>query len=1579
MTNTLKTSLRRLNKYLDKSAENLPILENQYRELADLIGMPEDGTNFGHNIYKLLLATEPFESKINVKNSLKLLQAIKDKLEENQQAFLPRFPEKNKTSRSPYSTSEYPIYKEIDYLPAEIENFDPEYYLQLQCIRLSVNLRMLGKYKSNQFHPFFKNYKDLIAELLGHYPEELNLELASSYKHFILFVETNGDDISSLGTSAEELVNYVLHATLHNHKTPRQPSSNRKIPGDSLSKSTPKVDATPSENNIKRPTSDRNNLRGLIARGQSSAARKLIGNYDIGSDGDRSIVILKAPKDDLPNDGTESDYEDITREQIELEEKIEDEPLSKAWNQRAAKRSMLKTINRAQFLKQDWNALTTIERDQIVEEALSELNSTNEVSIGAFSAIFTLTTGSEPMAWGSWLFCEHPNTPYLNLERGCYSHYCEFEEGRWEPNSDQLPKLEHPTHHNELVELPIEDHLLSFLRQKFQGQTTVAEIFQFEVKELQDQTDEWIKSTIKKLNTSRWFTTKRVRDDLFFQVMFNHHDEPMANHICAQNIYEMPMGVTYAQFTQSQLLETYLAVQHPKLSFSNTPRLQADGAVGSWLQPSRNFLKDFVQNLKLQYEVSLQGITSSASIEQVVSTHNAFVNYLLFSGFVGTSTRHNDDPFPHKHAFLMALNAVLVTDKVIGYENETRVSIFPDNFKQLIHSYQEQLKSLRFWLAALGYQKQAGLVLSAESFEQQKIPYVFYLDFKGVGLTITSITRDVLDQKMPDFGLPWNFGRHLRATWLRELSISPEFINYDLGHIRVGEQPHASYSLLSVPLIKDTLLPAVNQIFDELGITPIDAMPFKQRYPAKIDIDDSVSPRELGYQKRKRKRLEGIVSDKEVVKTALADVAIEAPQNLTEKKLEKALTKIMEANPQNLIKTLNLFARITSSVIRKQRLDIKTPSKLFKVKAEPSIFTDQSFHLIHQAKVIRDELESLMLHQPDITKLKTKLLLQKDYIWKTIFSIISHSMITSKPLIKELLYGIRRQDFMYSQQDKIVHVQLRHTNGQVYKKVPLHPVTGMLALRLGTDFGFPEHFVIKSWANSNSLEIGLKLLNASQLFTNPITLSSFLRACRELAKVSMPGYVCAKLDGRSGYGSYSEKVSARIEKDIHQHLPSEKLKLTSQNSDPQPASSSEWLHSVKNAYLKKPNGFLELKQLRKDLNALMRESIDKEALKTALESKWKNRDEDNALPQMAYLLMHWLRFMAENTRGQNRGVTYIYSRFNYLSKDLIEQFYGLNLLKMSAQQRREIYQEIIDLRENGQDTRKEGLLLFDQFLQAQCGLSKIQSSSLEALSEEHIDANLVTQEEYQQIFDLLAEQSEPAALLFQLKWCFGDRPSEIPFITQKDLTINQREGYITIKNHPQRGLKTSASKRLLLMRLTEIQTGHLTPLTDTQNNAVFNNTDELLETIVKAIRQVTDDSSLSIRNLRHGVATRWLRTLTDSIYFNKNNANMSDSFTADLGGSLITRRAIFMVSRNLGHGGPSTFLYHYSHEHETTIGNLYQNLVDSTRKSKFYSIITGISDSAVRKQLSRRKPLDGLVCNKDSQVLDVFWKKIKKS
>jgi len=131
---------------LEGDSTQIDNLYERYQKLSDFIGIPEDGANFGRNIDKLLLVMEPLRSRHNGEIHLELLDSISNYLVSKEQKTL-RFTEKNKTSKAPYSTANFPIYKEIDYLPDHIERYSVEQYLQLQFIRIAIELRYLDKYK----------------------------------------------------------------------------------------------------------------------------------------------------------------------------------------------------------------------------------------------------------------------------------------------------------------------------------------------------------------------------------------------------------------------------------------------------------------------------------------------------------------------------------------------------------------------------------------------------------------------------------------------------------------------------------------------------------------------------------------------------------------------------------------------------------------------------------------------------------------------------------------------------------------------------------------------------------------------------------------------------------------------------------------------------------------------------------------------------------------------------------------------------------------------------------------------------------------------------------------------------------------------------------------------------------------------------------------------------------------------------------------------------------------------------------------------------------------------------------------
>jgi integrase len=1505
-----------LKEYLELPEDDKTV-ETSLKKLVELIGIPNSLTNLGVNVFKLWMLIEGLPIDKDLSCISDFLTKLKDEMLSEEDEALNFLEIKNKTMKSPSSKSLYPIFNKIDRLPPEnLSDLSLFYKTSFNIIRLVIHLRVLDKYSASYFSDFLNNLDACLNKLLD---SEISIHLKdiNSYTSFLQFIGDNSRVISEI---SPELIKF--HSIIIN-------SSHKPI--------------------------------AAHTRKNHSFEEKFINsildNKDIEQD--ENTLLISIP----PREPSGSEFDSISEENecvIAIPEvKINGESVSRARNLHAAKRTKVKTLNRAQFLNFDWNQLTPIELNKLVDNALNEIKQFElNKNLGAFGALMTLTLGAEVLHWSYWKLSKDAQLPYLDIDSGVFHHYCEFEEKRWVPDSNQLSKLEDKTHHDELVTLPLEKHLLEALKSlEKNGANTVNELLQISPEALHDITDAWIKKTIQELGSSRWFTQKRVRDYLFFAIMSKTLDEPLASHICAQNTYQIPTGSSYATFKSSKILETYLSVQHPKLEFFEHENKEPY-SVGSWLVPDEDFLRSFLSELYLRYENSIGSLNKNSSLDVIIETHNQLIDYLIITGFIATSHRPFDDPFPRLADFLFELNSVLITDKVIGIENETRPSYFGTVFSQSVQNYLVHLKNLQFWLAALKQNTAAGKVLSATSDDNQLVPLMFYLDLDTKNTVhFKSITQKKLSSRMPGFGLPWNFGRHIRASYFREKGVPVEYINYDFGHIGPGEQPHASYSPLSLKDISEVIIPIVDQLFEKFAIQAIEPMPFKQRFPPAIEIPLNEPVMQLGFQKRKANRLKSQKSDKDIIKKALNEISFHDTKSLTDNKLESAYKIILKERPQNLIKTINIFTRIVSSAINNHNLELNKPSRLYELSIERSVFSDKSSNRINLAKKIKIAFEKLLV-SISVPIEKVTVTHQNVALSSFVLSLIIHSHWTSKTLISKVITALSNEDYIWIESKSAFLVNFRDANNEVYKRIPIDSLSALLALRL-MDIGFSKTFNFKDWHQSKAI-IDCTRQIATLISTPSLTLNKVIEASQEYAKILYTGIICSKLSGRSGYGSLDDAALVRV---------LENRKIDRKNREPENKNDISLPLTQHCVDLKKPsliknhnpNKLNNTKKFRQSLNAILNTASSKEKLKSLLVQKYIDYSSLDDATQVGLLLNGWLVFLAhqKNRSTDLLAISTIKKLFDYISVFLNEQFINQDVFSLATEALVDNYQQIVELRNTGQNTRKEGILSFHAFLVSEYEFLKINPDALEAIAEEYIDANFLTIEEQNKINEKLSSENNALQTteLFNLYCGFGLRPSEAIFRSNKDLAISGRNSYLIVKNNHLGKLKNTASKRLLPFKFTNVNLEFLAVDVDQlskNTDSILTNAESDQSTIVAAMREVTGDSNLSLRNLRHTCATKWLQDL-HRLMKNELDDNLKDLHVNEFNTAFKTRRLTFLISRLLGHGGPSTFLYHYSHGHEFIIADFIERNQSFTDKSVFYESVFELKQSTIRQWKKREK------------------------
>lgn len=1268
----------------------------------------------------------------------------------------------------------------------------------------------------------------------------------------------------------------------------------------------------------------------------------------------RSTTIRPIPiaEEVLP---AESVFEDAPDIELHPIEKIDDQPTSFKRAKKAASEKRFRDAMTAQFLKSDRKRLTELELNRICEHVINELETQGGNQIVAFSVLLTLTTGAEPLFWCDWRCAPSQDAPYIDLELGTVVHYAQADGGFWKPDEIQQTKLIPVT---DRVSLPLEERLLAYLKSHGLVQAqTLSEILGQTGEELDSACTEWIKKLFS--DSSRWFTIKRVRYYLYQNIMTQTLDETLASHITVQPTYKIPASNSYTAVSQQRLYETFCNALPSIFNFAKPA--QPNLLVGSKLQVRLDFLQSFLTERLQRYSDALAELSHRSTLTDIINAHNLFIDYAALVGFIHTSHRPQEDPWARPSDFLSNLHGVFITDKVTGVHNVTRLSYFGSHFRLLLENYHKHLKNLAYWLTHFDLPIEALRVASLldEPNEDAFAPYFFYLEQSKSALSFVSITSNQLYKRMPEFGLPWNFGRHLRASYFQANNVPAEYINYDFGHVGIGQQPFGDYSALKPADIEAVIKPVVDKLSDELNIQVALPMPFKQ---SKLALPDKalLTPDHavvLGFTKRQQKREKKAKSDHEIIRTIQQKYfSDENSEHLTQQDLEKALDVIYSRSPVHLVKTLNLFSRLCNGFIAKHNLELSPPSRLIELKNEVSTFTPDSGNLIARAIKIRHRLPNRLEQFNSGNTLKERL---NDALAKLVLTLNFYSLLSCPKTLKPLLIAIKENDkFWFNNR---LHINLRH-KGRVYRMIPIDHLSAALVVQI-KDLVRPNTPTKRFYLEE--IEPVLFIMT-EKLFNERLSVKKLAAISTELAKIELPGYLRAVQTGARLYASLDEAAWVRYHQGIR--IQREPIKQEGTEKHRLPPRQKKLSQTI--LEYRQPSN-IDLSQAtrqRRRMTKVLREGIkfsrevNLEKL-TVLLSEF--RQENTLL--ITLLLCQWLMdsIARPGKRVSKLAYSTILTEFATVARHLTEAYATQHILDSSIADRVDEFQSIIFLEDSGQAERKAALLNFDDFLARQHKLKPIPPTTLEAQANDDplkVDANFINEHEYSAVLRYLiqpfGEHNLELQCILALYYRLGMRPSEAFKFSFKDVQIGRKkeESYIINKFNNLGRLKNKASVRLIFFDpLTDEEFQQFREWFEEAKSKTPSLTQsiwaidqrEATDLISHALKTVTGDDDLSPRNLRHGVVSQLIKTMQ----LNNDDKDWQALSQRAFNTGLPTRRCIFHIARIVGHGGPSTTTFNYA--------NLYEPLLDAAfpvpelNQYTFFSATLNKSPDLIRQWIRR--------------------------
>ncbi len=360
----------------------------------------------------------------------------------------------------------------------------------------------------------------------------------------------------------------------------------------------------------------------------------------------------------------------------------------------------------------------------------------------------------------------------------------------------------------------------------------------------------------------------------------------------------------------------------------------------------------------------------------------------------------------------------------------------------------------------------------------------------------------------------------------------------------------------------------------------------------------------------------------------------------------------------------------------------------------------------------------------------------------------------------------------------------------------------------------------------------------------------------------------------------------------------------------------------------------------------------------AIESQWSDLVNSPQLPPAYGLAAQWAHHMAAH--GKANDVDYapktIRNYWYSWALRFIEEFGPMHPRQVSSSECEEIYLQIVeDADVKNRQHLYAPMRSFHRYLVLHHGVAEIDWSQLSSATGQgltYVDANLVHEHEYLAALDLLRGDEAVServgtlqAAVLILLYRFGLRIAECLGLQAKDVIFDRehKRWLVRVRGNQYRSLKTHNARRTVvgLEALTDTEhnvleawaahvetfapSNDIRPLfaasaTGEQRGQLFPRRVVALR-VGQALRAATGDPSIRVHHCRHGYATRMLlaglgqlaRLATAEDRREVQQDLMLRLREVLTGESDSTRRLIWAIAVQLGHGSPLTTLETYAH------------------------------------------------------------------
>lgn len=530
-----------------------------------------------------------------------------------------------------------------------------------------------------------------------------------------------------------------------------------------------------------------------------------------------SVHIERAPfwqPEDIEPEGLSNDESGAREEHLVFEKAANIEP------ELAHRRFHAFSEMDNQYLRGIWSHFREQEIEWLCSELEGLLTSGDELGLVLALSLSTSRSIEEVLRFqlSFQAFDEHKQYQDITIfpKHGYWSHPKFQPEQAFSPTDEHYPYLQKT---QQFVLLNFPDKLRNRLEHYFSGGSDIRiRDVVGDCDEITEKAESWIKAS-RNSSGFRRFTLVRIRDWAMYEMLSTTQDPAL----CSQIFWidaASSASVYYANFDGEQLQKNYSAILSQVLGETSSS-LHISYCVGSELKLASNVIAHLVDDLtsKLSAAKALKGI------ERFVEVHNRLTTYVITMLLHETGHRPVSDLFEKVNGLDIDARIHFIADKVDGDSDHGRIVWLSESAVQQLEAYRKHLNVLSSYLIELDVELARRIECVVNQSEEGGLPQFFYLKRdKGKPPIPQQITPSRLKSEL-GINVPLNCFRHHLTTRLRQLNVPAEFINYQLDHMKYGQEFDGLYSTLSVLDITKELSPALQKISEAVGFVVQHGLP----------------------------------------------------------------------------------------------------------------------------------------------------------------------------------------------------------------------------------------------------------------------------------------------------------------------------------------------------------------------------------------------------------------------------------------------------------------------------------------------------------------------------------------------------------------------------------------------------------------------------------------------------------------------------------------------------------------------------------------------------------------------------------